>query len=121
MGTKILKINNSQSFKHNYDVLIEQKGKSKVIATVLGWQDCQTQGKTKEEAVTKLRQMLVERLEKREIISLEIEIPQKKEHPWMKFAGMYQDNPLFDEVLEDIEASRQQIDKDELKQDYGND
>jgi predicted RNase H-like HicB family nuclease len=101
---------NTLTNKHNYDVLIEQKGQNKVTATVLGWQDCQTEGATKEEALNKLRQILTTRLQQTEIVSLEIQLPQP-EHPWSKFAGMYQNNPLFPEVLEDIKAYRQQLDR----------
>ena len=100
---------NTPDNKHHYDVLIEQKGQDKVTATVLGWQECQTEAATKEEALTKLRQILTTRLQQTEIVSLEIELPQS-EHPWMKFAQMYQNNPLFPEVLEEIQAYRQEID-----------
>jgi hypothetical protein len=39
-------------------------------------------------------------------------VPSNREHPWMKFAGMYEDNPLFDEVLADIEAYRRELDEE---------
>jgi hypothetical protein len=32
-----------------------------------------------------------------------------QENPWLKMAGMYKDNPLFDEVNAYMEASRQEI------------
>lgn len=44
-----------------------------------------------------------------EIVSQEVELT-KYEHPWMKFAGMYQDNPLFNEVLAHIESYRRELD-----------
>jgi len=31
-------------------------------------------------------------------------------HSWKRFAGMFEDEPLFDEVLEDIEAQRRGLD-----------
>ncbi len=99
------------SHKHSYDVLIEQKLEGEFIASVLGWQDCQVEAATKEEALNKLRQLLTKRLQNKEIVSLEIELPQTK-HPWLKFAGMYQDNPLFPEVLADIAINRQSIDEE---------
>ena len=74
---------------------------------MLGLPDFKGSGVTKEEALEKLIQLLQER--KLEIVTLEIEPPQT-EHPWMKFAGMHKDNPLFPEVLEYIEADRSQID-----------
>ena len=90
---------NNTAPKLNYDVLIENQ--------VLGLPDFKGSGVTKEEALEKLIQLLQER--KPEIVTLEIEPPQT-EHPWMKFAGMHKDNPLFPEVLEYIEADRSQID-----------
>ena len=109
MNTNTLNVPIDKGTKHNYDVLIEKKGENKVTATVLGWQDCQTEGRNKEEALNKLRQMLTTRLQQTEIVSLEIELPQR-EHPWIKFAGMYKDNPLFNEVLEDIQIYRKELD-----------
>ncbi|MEH2414387.1 hypothetical protein [Nostoc sp.] len=41
-------------------------------------------------------------------MTLEIEPPQT-EHPWMKFAGMFKDDPQFEEMLAYIEAERSQI------------
>jgi predicted RNase H-like HicB family nuclease len=92
-----------------YDVLIENQEDGKVLATVIGLPDCQATGATKEEALTSLYQRLTERLAKAEIVSIKIE-PPKAEHPWMKFAGMYKDNPLFDEVQAYIEADRRKLD-----------
>lgn len=101
--------------KHSYEVLIEYQPDGEVSATVLGWQDCQVQGATKEEALNKLRQLLTSRLQNKEIVSLDIEIPQSQ-HPWLKFAGMFKDDPDFEDVLADIEAYRREV--DENSQEY---
>ena len=92
-----------------YDVLIENQEDGRVLATVIGLPDCQAIGATKEEALTRLYERLTERLAKAEIVSMKIE-PAKAEHPWMKFAGMFKDDPLFDEVLAYIEADRRELD-----------
>jgi len=94
--------------KLNYSVLIEEKA-GFYSATVWGLPDCKASGATREEALKNVRQLLMARLEKAEIVSLEIELP-KPEHPWMKFAGMFKDDPDFDEVLADIEAYRRERD-----------
>jgi hypothetical protein len=44
--------------------------------------------------------------------SQEIE-PTKAEHPWLEFAGMYENNPLFAKVLEEMEIYRRQLDLEE--------
>nr|WP_236116965.1 hypothetical protein [Hassalia byssoidea] len=92
-----------------YDVLIENQEDGKVLATVIGLPDCQAIGATKEEALTSLYERLTERLAKAEIVSIKIE-PPKAEHPWMKFAGMFKDDPQFDDMLADIEAYRRELD-----------
>lgn len=46
-----------------------------------------------------------------EIVSLESELP-KPEHPWMKFAGMFKDDPDFEEVLADIATYRNELDEE---------
>ena len=104
-------INSKTMTKHSYEILIENKPKGVFTATVLGWQDCRAEGETKEDAVNKLRQVLNDRLHNKEIVSLEIEIPDS-EHPWMQFAGMFKDDPDFDDVLADIKAYRHQLDED---------
>ena len=87
--------------KLTYDVLIESQADGTVKATLLSLPECQGLGATKEEALNNLIQLFQAR--KPEIVTLEIE-PAKTEHPWLKFAGMHKDNPLFTESLEDIEA-----------------
>ncbi|WP_254566986.1 type II toxin-antitoxin system HicB family antitoxin [Oscillatoria sp. HE19RPO] len=95
--------------KINFTVLIAEQAEGGYQATVLGWPDCQGSGLTKEEAIANLNQALNTRLETTEIASLQIVNP-NAEHPWMKLAGMHEENPLFDEVLASIETDRQQLD-----------
>ena len=59
-----------------------------------------------------LRKLLTARLQTTEIVSLEIDLP-KPEHPWMKFAGMFKDDPDFEEVLADIAAYRYELDREQ--------
>ncbi|BCL35800.1 type II toxin-antitoxin system HicB family antitoxin [Nostoc sp. MS1] len=102
--------------KSAYDILIENEQDGTVSATVIGIADCKSSGATEEEAIEKLKPLLQERLQRAKIVTLEIEPPQT-EHPWMKFAGMFKDDPLFDEVLENIEANRRELDS-EMEQHY---
>ena len=95
--------------KSTYDVLIENQPDGTVKATLLGLPDCQGLGNTQTEAIEKLTQSLQTRLETAKIVTLEIEAP-KVENPWMKFAGMFKDDPQFDEMLEYIEEDRREVD-----------
>ncbi|MEH2003390.1 MAG: hypothetical protein V7L00_32565 [Nostoc sp.] len=95
--------------KLTYDVLIENQADGTVKATLLGLPDCQGLGNTETEAIEQLSQSLQTRLETAKIVTLEIEAP-KVENPWMKFAGMFKDDPQFDEMLAYIEADRRELD-----------
>jgi predicted RNase H-like HicB family nuclease len=92
-----------------YYVLVENGKQGRYTATVLGWPDCTAHGVTRQEALTRVRQVLAARLTQAEIIPLEIEQSPPK-HPWLKFAGMFRDDPLFGEVLAEIENYRRELD-----------
>lgn len=91
-----------------YSVLVKQK-EDGYQATVWRLADWQVFATTKEEALSKLHSLVSDRLQNVEIVNQQIESP-SSEHPLMKFAGMYKDNPLFDEVVANIEAYRHQLD-----------
>ncbi|MFN6513455.1 MAG: type II toxin-antitoxin system HicB family antitoxin [Nostoc sp. CreGUA01] len=94
--------------KINYSVLVEAK-EDGYQATVWGLPDCQVFSATREEALKNLHELVNTRFQNVEIVNQEIEAP-KSEHPWMKFAGMYKNNPLFDDVLSNIAAYRRELD-----------
>ncbi|WP_449416187.1 type II toxin-antitoxin system HicB family antitoxin [Phormidium nigroviride] len=105
------KSTSEKSTKLTYPVMLEKQENEGYRATVLGWPECQAFGSTREEALTSLRQIVTERLDKVEIVSLEIDRP-KPEHPWMKFAGKYEDDPYFEEMQADIAALRRERDEE---------
>jgi predicted RNase H-like HicB family nuclease len=95
--------------KLSYNVLIETEQDGRFYAVVLGLPDCKSSGKTENEALENLQQLVQKRLQNSKIVTLEIDSPQT-DNPWMKVVGMYNDNPLFDEVLAEIEAERCKLD-----------
>lgn len=94
-----------------YSVVVEANESTTYQATVLGWPNCSAGGATRAEALAKLRAMLEKRLARAEIVKLEVATPEQP--PWAGLAGTFKDNPLFDEVLEDIEAYRRELDADD--------
>jgi hypothetical protein len=54
----------------------------------------ETEGPTKEEALRKLRDLIASRIEGgAELVPLDVPAG---ENPWVSFAGMFKDDPLFD-------------------------
>lgn len=109
METTLLNEAEKKSPQLTYSVIVEREKEGRYKATVWGLADCQAIEDTREAALKSINEVLIARLEKAEIVSLEIKLP-KLEHPWMKFAGKYKDDPYFDEMLEDIKALRQERD-----------
>ncbi|MFN6473335.1 MAG: type II toxin-antitoxin system HicB family antitoxin [Nostoc sp. SerVER01] len=108
MTSNLLKNTDDSLSKVSYSVLVEAK-EGGYQATVWGLPDCHVFSATREEALNNLHELINTRFQNVEIVTQEIEAP-KSEHPWMKFAGMYKDNPLFEDVLSNIEAYRRQVD-----------
>jgi predicted RNase H-like HicB family nuclease len=68
------------------------------------------QGATPDEALRKLRELIQSRLvDGTQIVSLEIPT---SEHPLAPFAGMFKDDPLFDEWQKAIAEYRQQAEEE---------
>jgi len=95
----------------NVTVLMQSTLEKGYTATALGWPDLVVEGRTKDEALENVRAELTRRLAKSEIVNLQFE-PVNGSHPWMKYAGMWKDDPMFEAVLEDIKAYREEIDKE---------
>jgi len=87
---------------------IPEKG---YLARVLGWPDFVVEGKTKEHVLENIKMELAHRLAEGEIVRLDYE-PKNGTHPWMKFAGMWKDDPMFEDVLEEIKTYRQELDNE---------
>ena len=93
----------------NWNILLESTADGFTVATVLEVPDCQTTDETKEGAVEKVQQLLQKRLAKAEIIQIPVPIqPVTSENPLMKFAGIFQDDPYFMEIIKEMRAEREQ-------------
>ncbi len=68
------------------------------------------EGASQEEALANLRQQLTARLQSGAAI-VPLEVPTEP-HPLARFAGMFKDDPDFQEVLEIIAENRRKMDAD---------
>lgn len=96
-----------------YDVLVENEQERSYTATLLGWPKLSESGATRDEALERLRQALKQRLSTAEVVTLEIDTP-RESNPWVRLAGVYQDHPLFEDLLGEIQADRQELEAEDL-------
>jgi predicted RNase H-like HicB family nuclease len=108
MSSNLLKKSFNDISNLDYSVLIE-KQENGYQATVWGLPDCHVFAPTREAALNNLQDLLKTRLQNIEIVTQQLE-KSNSEHPWMKFAGKYKDDPQFDDMLADIELYRHELD-----------
>jgi hypothetical protein len=69
------------------------------------------EGASREEALGNLRQALRGRLQNgSEIISLAVE-PAARENPWVRFAGMFKDDPWIEDWKQSMSEYRQEVEE----------
>jgi hypothetical protein len=101
-----------------YLIAVEQQPNGQWLAQVIGWADCQAEAASREAAIARIKQTLNDRLTSMDVVFIDLPTPQT-EDSWMKHAGMFKDEPLFDQVLEEIATYRRELDADrpELRDD----
>lgn len=109
MHLKLSTVTSSETIIPNLHILLEHNSQGNAIATVLELPNCHAEAPTREQALEKLKKQVLARLENAEILSLELQSPQNQppENPWMKFAGVFKDDPDFDEFQQSIQQSIQ--------------
>ena len=93
-------------------VLIEPLANNGFRATSGPPLEVSVEAPTRDEALAKLRKKLGKRLKNgAELIALDL-AHAAEQNPWVRFAGMFKDNPMFDEVLEIMAENRRKDDTD---------
>ena len=94
------------------DVLVLREGEGQYRATVLGWPECSASAPSRDEAIERTRQSLVDLLAKGEIVEVDVEL-RPTSSSLARFAGMWADDETFDEFTAIMEANRREADSDE--------
>lgn len=73
---------------------------------------CSAQGGTREEVLHNVKVAIEETLAQIDITTVEVGPPSQRApaNPWLETAGMFQDDPLFDEMLAEVAAYRRALD-----------
>jgi hypothetical protein len=105
--TMVLQTPASQSLTLNFMVEPTESGQS--VARVLEFPGCQVAAATEEQAIAQPQQLVGARLAKAKIVPLEISLPQslQAENPWAKYAGIFEDDPHFANIAEQLRAERE--------------
>ncbi|MEC4817668.1 MAG: hypothetical protein SAK29_31005 [Scytonema sp. PMC 1069.18] len=99
---------------------LETREDGSAIASILELPQYRVEAATREQALTMLEELLIQRMNKVEVIPREIKLPsvEQSQRPWMKFAGVFKDDPDFDAVQQYIQEYRQELDTAENEADF---
>lgn len=105
----------SQTANLKVNILLETREDGSAITSFLELPQYRVEAANREQALLMLNQLLVQHLDKVEVIPMEIKLPQTEQYqkPWMKFAGVFKDDPDFDVVQQCIQEYRQKLDATE--------
>lgn len=92
----------------DWNILLETADDGSTIATVLEVPNLQTSEATKQDAIVKVKRLLQERLAKAEIIKVSLtDKSSESKNPLMKFAGIFQDDADFVDIMHNLQAERE--------------
>ncbi|MEL7078871.1 MAG: hypothetical protein AAFY63_04890 [Cyanobacteria bacterium J06643_13] len=97
---------------NNWNILLEDTENGFTSATVLEVPNLKTTDKTKQGAIRKVTQLLENRLAKAEIIQISTSSKSNvSKNSLMKFAGIFQDDSDFADIITELQAEREDSDE----------
>ena len=117
MVTSLNVLQSQPSSQLKVTLLLETLSSGQVSASVFEFPHCRVEAATREEAITQLQTTFLERLKHIETVSWEVPI-QASEPTWMQFAGVFKDDPDFQEIMDEIRAERTSDDDSEIEPSY---
>jgi hypothetical protein len=89
-------------------MMLEPTADGRSVATVIELPTYRVEGQTEAEAIDGLRILVTERFAQTNIFPLDVPIAQTSapENPWVKFAGVFKDDPYFAEIAAELRQER---------------
>jgi hypothetical protein len=97
-------------------LVLESLSSGQISASILEFPHCRVEADTKEAAIAKIRPEAIALLSRIEVMPLEIspEELNQLENPWVKYAGMFENDPDFAAIAAAIRAEREIDDDSEV-------
>ena len=105
-------IKNQDNSEVLVNVIVKQGSDGRTIVIVPGLPELQVEARDRATALSQIQQRLETHLAGAEIVSLPIKLPSiEPKNPWLEMAGVFKDDPQFEQMLEAIESYRHELDK----------
>lgn len=91
-----------------YQVFVQSESEHQFIASVMGVPNCVAKGGSKEEAIANAKAVLEEKLAHGEFVTINVDAIEGNSSSRMQYAGIFANDPTFDDWMEKLAAIRQQ-------------
>ena len=94
-----------------FTLVLEPLASGGVVASVMEFPHCRVEAENRATAIAQIKSDMATMLEKLEFLPLEIaKVTPPSDSPWIKYAGIFQDDPDFAAIATAIRAERDQND-----------
>lgn len=84
-----------------FDVVLQKQADDGYVARPVLWPDSAAHGTTEQEALDRVRALIRDLLSRSQFVQVEVDVSDREvEHPWLAKAGMFSDDPTWDDFLE---------------------
>lgn len=95
----------------NFDVLVTKQPEDGFIARPVLWPSVEAQGNTEQEAVNRITHLLRDLINHSHIVQVKIDAnDDAAANPWLATAGMFVDDPGWDDFLAQMKQYRDSLD-----------
>jgi predicted RNase H-like HicB family nuclease len=96
-----------------YQIFVENPADQIFMASAIGLPNATANGVTEKEAIGKLKSILDNRFKNGKLVIIEVDLPSEKSSdtsdPWIDNIGIFQDDPTFDDFLDEVNNYRKEI------------
>jgi hypothetical protein len=108
-----------------YQVFIQNPADRLFTASVVGLPNMQSNGTTEEEAIISLKGLLTDQFKSGKFVTIsilegavnDVDAPgdgaKKETDPWLSNIGIFQNDPTFDDFLDEVTSYRREVDETE--------
>jgi hypothetical protein len=89
----------------DFTLLVKTMPSGQIEASVLEIPSCRVQADSRDSAIESLRFNLAAEIQDAEVVTCQMPIRGAKP-PWLKFAGIFENNPDFAEIVDEIQVRR---------------
>ena len=110
--------NHSQTdakFPTKVTLLLETLASGNIAASIFEFPQCRVEAPSRERAIDNIKTTFLEQLTKIEVLSWEVSVPAPA---WLKFAGVFHDDPDFQLITASLQAERNSDDESEVDPSY---